>query len=238
MAVWRPVWAGASSCLAALALLFASACDEPLAPPHPGDKPYHQAPARDAAVARVVSPADAQVVVAIDAAAIAIDAPPSAPEVPAAPGYSAIDALADAKASPLTYVGIGAWPGNYSIKGCVYKNDRVFVVDVYCTYKEQVAFSVVIVNPDKGEVRIYAEAEKPISTITRAEYFTFEVDSFPPGEGPAVPALKTATFQQVADYTQNVYNARIAMPGMGTAEVPANGDFVREPPDDWTWIID
>src|SRR5438094_939643 len=66
---------------------------------------------------------------------------------PVASFYAVSDALTDAKASPLKRLGIGAWPGNYSIKGCVYKNDRVFVVDVYCTYKEQTAFSVVVISP-------------------------------------------------------------------------------------------
>jgi hypothetical protein len=188
--------------------------------------------------------------VAIDAA-VAIDAPViTIDAAPAVTLYRVVDALADAKASPLKRIGIGDWPGNFSIKGCVYRNDRVFVVDVYCTYKEQTAFSAVIISPEKGEVRVYAEADDPISTIERAKYFSFYAESYPPLADHPVPPLDKATFAEVTAWQQQEYDSRLGMSGFGACSTGmrtcdqdpawdiAAREFIAEPTDDWTWIID
>jgi hypothetical protein len=242
MAAWRRVWAGASSALLALAL--AAACNEPLAPP--GGKPHAHEPAApgDAriAAADAVTVTDAGLVVA------PADGAPVAPaDAAAVPFYLVTEALADAKVSPLKRLGIGAWPGNFSIKGCVYRNDRVFVVDVYCTYKEQLAFSVVVISPSKGEVRVYAEANDPISTVSRADYFTFYAETYPPALAP--PALATATFDQVTSWQSDFQDDRRLPDTIAPcstdietcadpAWLSAAHAFIDVPTEDWTWIID
>jgi hypothetical protein len=178
---------------------------------------------------------------AIDAAApVVVDA-----AVPEEPRYTVTDALADAKSGKLERIGIGDWPGNFSIKGCIYKNDRVFVVDVYCTYKEQPAFSVVIIAP-QGEVRIYAEANDPISTITRKEYFTFYAESFVFDEPP--PELATAQYDLVTSWQEKHGEAWRTNPELKACSTdmkecpdptwlePARA-FIAAPTDDWTWIV-
>lgn len=223
------MWAFRSSCIAALALL---ACNEPLAPPGGKEKPKLVVP-RDAAAAD---------------AFVSIDAPPTIDASPPPSFYTVADALADAKASKLERLGIGAWPGNYSIKGCVYKNDRVFVVDVYCTYKEQTAFSVVVISPTNGEVRIYAEANDPISKVKRSDYFSFYAETYPPLAELPAPKLD-ATFDQVTAWQETSYNTRLKLPAFGACSTDIATcaddswlgmakDFVKTPSDDWTWVID
>lgn len=215
------------------------ACNEPLAPP--GGKAPPKVTPRDASAEVKAVSLDATVAPPVDAAAPPVDA------APPVTFYAIGDALADAKASPLKRLGIGAWPGNYSIKGCIYKNDRVFVVDVYCTYKEQVAFSVIVIHPTKGEVRIYAEANDPISTVERSAYFTFNADSYAPDAPP--PDLKTATFDQVTAWQDEfdkhwrvqgaVYPCGTDMTNCAdpTWLAPAK-DFIESPGDDWRWVVD
>jgi hypothetical protein len=241
------VWAGASRVVAALALL--AACNEPLAPPSKGKKgsdPISPPTNPETGSDPISPPIDAALAATVDAEV----APPADAAPPAQPLYAVTDALADAKASPLERLGIGAWPGNFSIKACVYKNDRVFVVDVYCTYKEQTAFSVVVISPDKGKVRIYAEAENPISKLQRSDYFTFYAEAYPPLSELPPPALADATFAKVADWEQKSYDSRLKLPGFGACSTgmascdqdPAWDDaateLIAEPNEDWTWIID
>jgi hypothetical protein len=242
------VFTSRSSWLCA-ALLLLAACEEPLAPPHPGDKPYH-APVAPPAVAH-----DATLIenaVAIDAGtatgpvpAVVLDAAAAGPPPTF---YSVIDALDDAKASPLKYVGIGAWPGNYSIKACIYRNDRVFLVDVYCTYREQPALSVVVISPTKGYVELYAEGDKAISQLTRKEYMTFNADVYPPLADLPAPPLD-ATFEQVTDWKEKSYNTRLKLPAFGACSteiaecadptwVATSKELIANPPDEWTWVID
>jgi hypothetical protein len=246
MAAWLRVWAGASSCVVA-ALALVAACNEPLGPPHKKGSDPISGSGEQKGSDPISPPADAELAAPlVDASvAVTIDAGP-----PAAPRYTVVDALADAKASPLSYIGIGAWPGNFSIKGCIYRNDRVLVVDVYCTYKEQTAFSVVIISPEKGTVRIYAEAENPISTIERSAYFTFYAETYPPLPDLPAPAVKTATFKEVADWEQKSYDARLPLPGFGACSTgmpdcdqdpawqEAADRFIAEPTDDWSWLIE
>jgi hypothetical protein len=240
------VWAGASRVAVALALL--AACNEPLAPPSKGNK--GSAPISpsipETGSDPISPPTDAAVAILTDADV----APPVDAAPPAKPLYAVADALADAKASPLKRIGIGEWPGNFSIKGCIYRNDRVFVVDVYCTYKEQPAFSTVIISPEKGEVRIYAEADSAISKLTRKDYFTFYAEGYPVLEELPAPPLATAKFDEVTAWQQKLYDSRIKLAGMSACSTgmascdqdPAWDDtateFIAGPNEDWTWIID
>lgn len=101
-----------------------------------------------------------------------------APVVLPAP-YLPEEAIADVLASPLTYVGSGPWFGMFRLDSCLYRNDRVLVVNVYCTKKEQNAARIDVFSPTRGRVMIYAEAKKPISGIKRAQYLTFKTESEP-----------------------------------------------------------
>jgi hypothetical protein len=94
--------------------------------------------------------------------------------------YTLEEALGDALSGPLDWVGTGEWFGMFHIYSCVYRNQRVFVVNIYCTKtKEKRAFGMVVLSPTRGRAYIYAEAEKPISEVRRAEYITLKVDGEP-----------------------------------------------------------
>ena len=67
---------------------------------------------------------DPQVAVERDAAVpMVADAPT------AVPLYTITEALDDVAASPLEFIGTGAWFGNASIHACAYRNTRVIVVN-------------------------------------------------------------------------------------------------------------
>jgi hypothetical protein len=134
---------------------------------------------------------------------------PPAPSPPRGPAgvYGLDEALDDALSGPLTYIGTGPWTGNQRVQACAYRNDRVIVVNAYCTVTEVKAFRVDVFSPTRGRVRIYAEARAPISTVTRREYFTFTAESEPPaGPRAALPPLTvTMTFPQLLAYDQRRY---------------------------------
>ena len=107
--------------------------------------------------------------------------------------YSPIEALADVRSGPLQHIGTTVWPGVFQIPSCVYRNSRVIVIDVYCTTKEINTFSILVLHPERGRVRIYAEAQAPISTIDRSRYQQWTLDSEdPPPAGRISPALSTS----------------------------------------------
>src|SRR4051812_40256554 len=84
--------------------------------------------------------------------------PPIVPPPQPTGVYSLGEALEDALSGPWTYLGTGPWTGNQRVKACAYRNERVLVVNVYCTIKEVKAFRVDVFSPTRGRVRIYAEA--------------------------------------------------------------------------------
>jgi hypothetical protein len=158
------------------------------------------------------------------AAAIAVDAGMS-PVIdgPAAP--LAIDtvteALDDIAASPLTFVGTGEWFGNATIHACAYRNERVLVVNVYCTVKETPAFSIVVLSPTRGRLRIYAEADAAISTLKRAEYQTFDAEVQPPLDGDAL-AL-SFTYAELRAWDERRYNSHLGACWYANAEESCSG---------------
>lgn len=93
--------------------------------------------------------------------------------------YALDEAIGDALAEPLTYVGTGDWFGVVRNKTCAYRNSRVIVVNVYCTTKEMTSFSAVVLSPKKGRAYFYAEAKAPVSGVTRDKYFTFKGETSP-----------------------------------------------------------
>jgi hypothetical protein len=148
----------------------------------------------DAAVA-----ADAGYAEAVLDAMVEVDAPP------AQPLYTITEALEDIASGPLKFVGTGEWFGNYSIHACAYRNERVIVVNEYCTTREQVALGLIVISPTRGHLKVYAEAEKPISTITRADYFTFRVEVEPPFEGIEL----TSTYAELRAWDELRYNGHV-----------------------------
>src|SRR6184192_2805128 len=73
-----------------------------------------------------------------------------------APLYTLDAAFADVTSGPLTYVGTGEWHGLFHVYSCVYKNAKVFVVNIYCTRsKEKTAFGLFIYSPTRGYGYLY-----------------------------------------------------------------------------------
>jgi hypothetical protein len=123
--------------------------------------------------------------------------------------YSADAALRDVLSGSLEYVGTGHWPGIARMWTCVFRNERVVVVDAYCSISDSHAFRIDVLSPRRGYVRIYAEADGPISVRDRALYFSFDVATeAPPGLATGIPPLAlTMSYEQLRDYDQHRYDA-------------------------------
>lgn len=130
----------------------------------------------DAAVVQL--DAAAAVDAALDAVIPAEAEPPDDAAPSASPLYTITEALDDVAASPLKFIGTGAWDGHFSIPACAYSNSRVIVVYEYCTFREPHALGLLIVSPTRGTLYVYAEAETDtgISTAARDAYFSFRID--------------------------------------------------------------
>jgi hypothetical protein len=141
-----------------------------------------------------------------------VAAKPHAPPTgaPAEEGlYSSDAALRDVLSSELEYVGTGHWPGVERLWACVFRNDRVFVINAYCTVSDSHAFRVDVLSPERGYLRIYAEADGPISIRDRALYFSFNAASeAPPEPTTGIPRLAlTMSYEQLRDYDLHRYEA-------------------------------
>jgi hypothetical protein len=123
--------------------------------------------------------------------------------------YSPGSALTDVLSGELEYVGTGHWTGVERLWACVFRNDRVVVVNVYCTVTDSHAFSIEVLSPKRGYVRIYAEADGPIGIRDRALYFSFNAASeVPPEPATGIPPLTlTMSYKQLRDYDQHRYDA-------------------------------
>jgi hypothetical protein len=123
--------------------------------------------------------------------------------------YAPADAIADASAGRLEHIGTGVWPGIFQIPSCVYRNDRVIVVDVYCTLKEINSFSIIVFHPTRGRVKVYAEARAPISTLERHQYLQWKAQAADPPRADQVarPLRTTMTFAEIIKYEEEHYKA-------------------------------
>jgi hypothetical protein len=185
----------------------------------------------------VAAPADA---------AVAVDARPSGHNV-----YGLAEALDDAYASPWTFVGTGDWFGLFRINACVYKNDRVFIINHYCTGKEMSSAGVVVISPTRGRVYIYAEGKAPISQTRRDAWMSFKADANLPTDPP--PRLDF-TYAELRAWDEKRYY--VNSPGcFGGVEAnkplhdcyrlvaaqedwhARNAEFLREPPEIWYRIV-
>lgn len=132
------------------------------------------------------------------------------PSRPSATGlYAADEALRDALSGPWEYLGTGPWPGIERARACAFRNDRVLIVNVYCTITETQAFRVNVYSPEHGCVRIYAESNGPVSKRKRSEYFTFMAESEPlPGPGLPISRLALSmSFGELRAYDRQRYEA-------------------------------
>jgi hypothetical protein len=132
--------------------------------------------------------------------------PPPIPE----PGlYSAQEALSDALSGELEYIGTGRWPGVERSRACAFRNQRVVVINAYCTLNETQAFRIDFYSPERGRVRIYAEAHGAVSVRQRSDYFTFMVESSPtPRSELGVPPLTLSMpYEELRSYEQRRYEA-------------------------------
>ena len=134
---------------------------------------------------------------------------PRPPQVSRSGLYAPDEALRDVLSGDLEYVGTGSWPGVERSRACAFRNRRVLVVNAYCTVTEVHAFRIDVYSPERGSVRIYAEATAPFSRRRRADYFTFKAESGPPPEpAAAIPPLTlTMSYQELSRYEQLRYDA-------------------------------
>lgn len=123
--------------------------------------------------------------------------------------YSAQGALRDVLSGELQYIGTGKWPGVERLRACAFRNQRVVVVNAYCSLSEQPAFRVEVYSPQRGRVRIYAETRGVVSARLRRDYFTFMVEgSLPPTAAARLPKLSLdMRYEELRRYEQQRYDA-------------------------------
>jgi hypothetical protein len=167
---------------------------------------------------------------------------PRLPELPRAEGfYSAQGALRDVLSGELEYIGTGAWPGVERLRACAFRNQRVMVVNAYCSVHEQPAFRLEVYSPQRGRVRIYAETRGVVSTRQRRDYFTFMVEhSPPPTAASRLPPLSLQMpYEELRRYEKQRYDAYLpscyageqnerAVGGCLGALAPRQGEWAAE----------
>ncbi len=123
--------------------------------------------------------------------------------------YGAEEALRDVLSGGLQYIGTGRWPGVERSRACAFRNQRVVVVNAYCTLNESQAFRIDVYSPQRGRVRIYAEANGAVSARDRPDYFSFMVESGePPSAETRIPPLTLAmSYEDLRHYEQRRYEA-------------------------------
>jgi hypothetical protein len=136
-------------------------------------------------------------------------APPPPEPVTREGFYSAQVALRDVLSGELEYIGTGKWPGVERLRACAFRNQRVVVVNAYCSLYEQPAFRVEVYSPQRGRVRIYAETRGVVSTRLRRDYFTFMVEGSPPPTAVSrLPKLSlNMRYEELRRYEQQRYEA-------------------------------
>jgi len=180
-------------------------------------------------------------------------APPAPAEPPPSTLYSLDDALRDATSSPLDVVGVGGWPGTFRRLACIYRNQRVFVIDEKCSKPDEPNGVIVhVLSPTRGRVTIFAEARHAISRARRADYTAISVGSKGARPQPASLAL-TMSYEDVYAYETDPMRGGPGSCTAGTQRpdgwcspglaitaseyVAQTAAFVREPPDAWYQLV-
>ena len=135
--------------------------------------------------------------------------PPLEVAAPPEPGgiYALDEAVADALDGPWQHVGTGDWFGIFRIHACVYRNRRVFIVNIYCTKQEMTSFGLVVLSPARGRAYIYAEATAPISGLQRRDYFTFKGEAEPAHADERLPPLELGfSYRELRAWDERRYN--------------------------------
>jgi hypothetical protein len=190
-----------------------------------------------------------------------VEPAPVTPEVSEEPEsnllYPLEQAVADALSGPLTHIGSGSWNGIFRIDACAYRNERVIVVNVYCTAKETRAFRVDVFSPKYGLARIYAEAKTPISRLQRDQYYTFKAETEPaPARDVGLPPLRLdMSFAELQAYDKARYDHFLpscyggvesfkpqggcldALKPRAAEWAERNDAFLRQPPPDWYRLV-
>lgn len=88
--------------------------------------------------------------------------------------YTPAEAIADANADPLVFMGKGLLYGSISIESCVFKNSRAYVIHRYCTKPEVGAGDMTVYSfARKQMIKIHAESSRnqtPISETDPKDY--------------------------------------------------------------------
>jgi hypothetical protein len=171
--------------------------------------------------------------------------------------YPVDEALSDVLSRELEYVGTGRWPGIERSYACAFRNERVVVVNAYCTLKEASAFRIDVYSPEHGRVSIYAEARGGVSMRDRASYFTFTATSAPaPGPETRIgPVALAMSYQDLQRYEQERYAAYLpscfggqrhgqkegaclgALASQSNAWAARNADFLEHASDVWYRLV-
>ena len=121
--------------------------------------------------------------------------------------YNIHQAMEDVFSSPLEFIGTGEWYGEHPYPSCAYKNDKILIIDNYCSRREITTFSVTFFSPERGYLKIYAYTEstkKAVSKIDRGLYDSFYVTSQPPpSEGMTEKSLSfDMNYRALRDYNR------------------------------------
>jgi len=115
--------------------------------------------------------------------------------VSATPLYPPEEALADALSSPLRLISLRQTDPN-DVPECAYRNQKVLVLNAYCTTREIQATGITIIHPERGHVHLYAEAKEPISKLTREDYDNWKFSTHDPLPG----ARLDMTFEELLQH--------------------------------------
>lgn len=121
--------------------------------------------------------------------------------------YTTESALGDVLAGDWEYLGTGPWPGIERSHACAFRNERVLIVNAYCTLTERQAFRIDVYSPEQGRLRIYAESTGPLSQRTRKDYFIFTAESERVPEAPLGPVTLAMSFEELSRYERARYDA-------------------------------